>query len=75
MGQYLRDDHRIFNAGNHLGGATAFTAGLDVDIEHPLEAVCLSLSAYTPLFSRYDKVLHRPVEPAVKNKPSDLVNL
>ena len=37
VGQYLIDYRRVFNAGNHLHRATAFTAGLNVDIEHPLE--------------------------------------
>jgi hypothetical protein len=32
VGQYLLDHHRVLNAGNHLHRATAFTAGLDVDI-------------------------------------------
>jgi len=36
MGQYLFYHHRLLNAGNHLHRATVFTAGLDVDIEHPL---------------------------------------
>jgi hypothetical protein len=39
MGQYLLDHHRVLNAGNHLHRATAFTAGLDVDVENPLEAL------------------------------------
>jgi len=37
MGEYLIDDHRILNAGDHLDGAAAGTAGLYVDIEHALE--------------------------------------
>jgi len=32
-------DHRVFDAGDDFDGAAAFRAGLDVDIEHPLEAL------------------------------------
>ena len=34
MGEYILDDHRVFDAGDHFDGAAAFTAGFDVDIEH-----------------------------------------
>ena len=37
MGENFVDDHRVFNTGDHFDGATAFTAGFDVDVEHPLE--------------------------------------
>jgi hypothetical protein len=35
--QYLPDDQRIFNAGNHPGPATAGLARFHIDIEYPLE--------------------------------------
>ena len=38
----LLDHYRIFNTGNHLHGATADTAGLDVDVEYTFEALCPS---------------------------------
>ena len=34
VGEYLLDHRRIFNAGDHFDGATAFTARFDVDIEY-----------------------------------------
>ena len=40
VAEYSLDDHGIFDAGDHLGSAAALTAGLDVDVEHPLEALC-----------------------------------
>jgi transposase-like protein len=36
----LLDHYRIFNTGNHLHGAAADTAGLDVDVEYTFEALC-----------------------------------
>ena len=36
IGQYLLDNYRALNAGNHLHRAATFTTGLDVDIEHAL---------------------------------------
>jgi hypothetical protein len=38
----LLDHYRIFNTGNHLHGAAADTAGLDVDFEYTFEALCPS---------------------------------
>ncbi len=35
--QDLLNDHRVFDAGNHLRGSSAYTAGLNVYIENPLE--------------------------------------
>jgi hypothetical protein len=43
--EYLPDDHRIFNAGNHFDRTTAGTAPLNVDIENPLETPGLKLMA------------------------------
>ena len=40
VGEYFLDDHRVFDAGDHFDGATAFTARFDVDIEHPFESLC-----------------------------------
>ncbi len=40
MRQYLFDHCRIFNAGNHLHGATTVTAGFDVDAENTFQALC-----------------------------------
>ena len=40
MGQYHLDDHRVFDAGDHFDGTTADSAGLNVNIEHPLESLC-----------------------------------
>ena len=37
MGQYRLDDHRIFDTGNHLGGATADPTGFHINVEYPLE--------------------------------------
>ena len=37
MGENLINDHWIFNAGDDPHRPAAFTAGLDVDIKHPLE--------------------------------------
>ena len=37
MGEDLLDHHRIVNAGDDPDRPAAFPAGLDVDIEHPLE--------------------------------------
>ena len=34
MSKYLINDHRIFDAGDHFDGATAFTARFDIDLEH-----------------------------------------
>ncbi|MFT7460893.1 MAG: hypothetical protein ACI909_003583, partial [Planctomycetota bacterium] len=31
---------RIFDAGDDFHGATASTAGLDVNVKHPLDALC-----------------------------------
>jgi hypothetical protein len=39
MGQILLDHHCIFDAGNHSYGASALTATLNIDIEHPFEAL------------------------------------
>ena len=39
MGQYRLDDHGVFNASDHLRSATADTAGLHINIEHPLESL------------------------------------
>ena len=39
MIQYASDDVRFFDAGDDLHGATADLAGLDVDVEHVLEAL------------------------------------
>ena len=39
MGEDLLDHHRVFNTGNDLDGAAAFTAGFHVDIEDALEAL------------------------------------
>jgi len=33
-GKYFLDDHEVFDAGDYLDSAAAFTAGLDVDIEY-----------------------------------------
>jgi len=35
----LLDQHRVFDAGNDLDGAAAFTTGLDVDIEYTLQSL------------------------------------
>ena len=40
MGEYLVDDHRILNAGDHFDGTAACTARFDVDIENPLQSLC-----------------------------------
>jgi hypothetical protein len=32
-GKYLLDNHRVFNAGDHVDGAAAFPARFDVNIE------------------------------------------
>jgi len=45
VGQYLFDDHRIFNAGDDVHGAAAFMAGFNIDVEHLLEPLCPSLAA------------------------------
>ena len=37
--QYLSDDYRALNAGNHFHGTAARRAGLDVESEHPLQAL------------------------------------
>ena len=37
VGEYLLDDYRIFNAGDHFDAATTGTARLNVNIEHALE--------------------------------------
>ena len=34
VGEYLPDGHGVLDAGDHFDGAPAFTARLDVDIEH-----------------------------------------
>ncbi len=39
VGEYLLDDYRIFNAGDHFDATAAGTARLNVDIEHPLETL------------------------------------
>ena len=41
----LLDDQRIFDAGDDLDGAAAALAGLDVDVEHTLQALRLRLMA------------------------------
>jgi hypothetical protein len=41
----LLDHHRIVDAGDDLNLAAAALAGLDVDIEHPLQASRLKLMA------------------------------
>ena len=38
-GWNLLDHHRVFDAGNHFHGATAFPAGFDVNVEHPFQAL------------------------------------
>lgn len=43
VGEDLLDHHRIFDAGDDLDDAAAFTAGLDVDVEHPLGSLRLRL--------------------------------
>ena len=40
VGEYFPDDHGIFDASDHPGGAAASTAGLDVDVEHAFEPLC-----------------------------------
>jgi len=42
VNQYLLDDYRIFDTGNDLDGAAAFTARFDVNTEHALEPLCPS---------------------------------
>lgn len=37
----LLDHRRVFDTGKALDGAAAFTAGIDVDVEHPFEALRL----------------------------------
>jgi hypothetical protein len=39
VGQYLLDYRRIFDTGNYLDSAAAFTARFDVNIEHSLESL------------------------------------
>lgn len=39
MTEDLVDDHQVFNAGNDFHGAAARRAGLNVDVEHPLESL------------------------------------
>ena len=34
VGEYFLDDHGILDAGDHIDGAAAGTAGFDVDIEY-----------------------------------------
>jgi hypothetical protein len=34
MGKYLLDDHRAFNAGDHVDGAAACTARFDVNSDY-----------------------------------------
>jgi len=36
---YLPDHHRVFDVSDHLDGAAAFAADLDVDSEHALETL------------------------------------
>ncbi len=45
VGEYLLDNYRIFNAGDHFDRTAAGTARLNVDIEHPLETLGLKLMA------------------------------
>ena len=43
IGQVIEDfldHHRVFDAGNDLNGAAAFTAGFNVDVEEALAALC-----------------------------------
>jgi hypothetical protein len=39
VGEYLLDDHRIFNIGDHYDYTAAFTACIDVDIKNPLQSL------------------------------------
>jgi len=39
MGENLLDDRRIFDAGNDPHRPTAGTAGFNVDVEHPFQAL------------------------------------
>ncbi len=39
MTEDLLDHHRIFYAGDNLNGAAAHRAGLDIDVENPLQAL------------------------------------
>jgi len=55
MSEDLFDHYRVFDAGNDLGGAAAFTAGLDVDIEYTLQSLrsghrCPALSGRLIMF-------------------------
>jgi len=48
--EYLSDYHRILDAGNDAYIATAFAAGLNINAEHTLQALCPGHRC--PLFSR-----------------------
>ena len=39
-GKNLIDHHRVLDAGDNLYSTTAFTAGLDIDIENPHQSLC-----------------------------------
>jgi len=39
MGEYLLDNHGIFNAGDHFDAAATFSEGLDIDAEDALEVL------------------------------------
>ncbi len=38
--------HRVLTAGDHLGGPATFTAGFNVNIEHPLQALCPAMRTW-----------------------------
>ena len=40
MGKNLIDYHRVLDAGDSLYSTTAFTTGLDIDVENPLQSLC-----------------------------------
>ena len=44
-GSDLLNHHRVFDAGDDLDAAAAALAALDVDVEHPLQALSLRLIA------------------------------
>jgi hypothetical protein len=37
MGEYLLNDHRVFDAGDYLDSTAAFPTGLDIYIENTLQ--------------------------------------
>ena len=45
VGEDLLDHYRLFDAGDDLDWAAAALAGPDVDVEDPLQALCLRLMA------------------------------